>query len=319
MTATKTRTRRPAADKPRRDPFAEVTDRIVALMEAGTNPWRKPWTADGAGLPRSIGTGKGYRGINPFLLLITSMEKGYTSPWWGTYKAITEKGGQVRKGEKGTQVVFWSTFASKDPKEVDAKGNPKQLFFLRSYTVFNAEQADDLPARFFPKAAERTEFEVIEQCQAVVDGYLARTGIAVTHGGNRAAYSPGLDTIVLPDREAFTRNAEYYGTAFHELAHSTGHESRLNRPELNTFAHFGDNPYSKEELVAEQGAAMVAGITGIGPLLIDNSAAYLASWAKALRGDSKLVVRAASAAQKAADLILGPDHFESDEESAEQE
>ncbi len=314
---TKTRTRKAAAPaKPRRDPFAEVTDRIVALMEAGTDPWRKPWAANGGGLPRSIGSHKAYRGINPFLLLVTSMEQGYSSPWWGTYKAIAEKGGQVRKGEKGTMVVFWSTFDSKDPKEVDAKGNPKKVFFLKSYVVFNAEQADDLPAKFYPVAEARPEFEVIDAAQAVVDDYLSRTGISVAHGGDRAAYSPSQDTIVLPDPEAFTRGAEYYGTAFHELAHSTGHASRLNRPELTSFSHFGDVHYSKEELIAEQAAAMVAGITGIGEHLIANSAAYLASWAKALRGDSKLVVRAASAAQKAADLILGPS--EDDEETGEE-
>ena len=311
MTAsTATRTRKTAAasaDKPKFDPYQAVTDRIVALMEAGTNPWRKPWAVSG-GFPRSIGSGKGYRGINPFLLMVTAAEQGYTSPWWGTYKAIAERGGQVRKGEKGTLVVFWSTFDSKDPAEVDAKGNPRKIFFLKTYRVFNAQQADGLAEQYTAEPAPRGEFEAIEACEAVLSGYLARTGIPVAHGGNRAAYSPAADTIVLPDRDAFTGgSAEYYGTAFHEAAHSTGHAARLNRPELTGFAHFGDSLYSREELVAELTAAMLAGVTGIAPATEDNSAAYLASWAKVLKGDAKLVVQAAAKAQRAADLILGAD------------
>lgn len=304
-TATRNRTRKTAAVK--RDLYAEITATIVELMDAGTDPWRKPW-ASGVmtGLPMKMSSGKAYRGVNVFMLGLTAAVKGYTSPWWGSYRQIEALGGQVRKGEKGATVVYFSTFESKT--EVDAKGNPKQVPFLKYSTVFNAAQADGLPERFHPPVADapRSEFAAIEACQAVQDDYLSRTGIALSHGGDRAAYSPSLDVIVLPDRDAFTGGAaEYYSTSFHELAHSTGHEQRLNRPELIAHTHFGDNLYAKEELVAEMTSAIVCGVTGIGQYTHPNSAAYLRNWASVLRGDSKLVLRAASKAQAAADLILG--------------
>ena len=306
---TRTRTRKPAARTARRDLYAEITQTIVELMEAGTDPWRKPW-ASGVltGLPMKMSNGKAYRGVNVFILGLTGAVKGYTSPWWGSYRQIEALGGQVRKGEKGTTVVYFSTFESKT--DTDAKGNPKQIPFLKYSTVFNAAQADGLPERFHPAAPEpgaaRSEFAAIEACQAVQDDYLARTGIALTHGGDRAAYSPSLDVIVLPDPDAFTGEpAEYYSTSFHELGHSTGHADRLNRPELTAHTHFGDNLYAKEELVAEMTSAIVCGVTGIGQYTHPNSAAYLRNWAGVLRGDSKLVLRAASKAQAAADLILG--------------
>lgn len=315
--ATATRTRKPAAAK--RDLYAEITQTIVDLMDAGTDPWRKPW-ASGVmtGMPMKMSTGKAYRGVNVFVLGLTGAAKGYTSPWWGSYKQIEALGGQVRKGEKGATIVYFSTFESKT--ERDAKGNPKQVPFLKYSNVFNAAQADGLPERFHPAVAEpgaRSEFTAIEACQAVQDDYLSRTRIPVAHGGNRAAYSPSHDTIVLPDREAFTgESAEYYSTAFHELAHSTGHANRLNRPELTGFSHFGDNLYAKEELVAEMTSAIVCGVTGIGQYTHPNSAAYLRNWAGVLRGDSKLVLRAASKAQAAADLILGTS---ADDEATEQD
>jgi antirestriction protein ArdC len=303
---TTTKTRRATTTKPRFDPFQAVTDRIVALMEAGTNPWRKPW-ASGLGMPRSIGSGKDYRGINVFLLMVTAMEQGYTSPWWGTYRAIAAAGGQVRKGEKGTTVVFWSTFTPKDGADLDADGNPRPRFFLKAYTVFNAAQADGLPEQYHPAPAEPVgQFPAIEAAELVSAGYLDRTGLSVRHGGDRAAYSPAGDWIILPDREAFTGGPEsYYATLFHELSHSTGHADRLARKELMTFGHFGDNLYAKEELVAELTAAIVCGVTGIGATTEENSAAYLTSWARVLKGDSKLVVRAATKAHAAAEMILG--------------
>src|SRR6478609_6151871 len=147
--ATKTRTRRPArkpaaaasTDSPKFDPYQAVTDRIVELMDAGVNPWRKPWaTTNGNGMPVRMSTGKAYRGVNIFLLLMQGMAKGYSSPWWGTYKNIAELGGQVRTGEKSTSVVFWSTFPSKNPDEIDPRtGKAKEIFFLKTFRVFNAE------------------------------------------------------------------------------------------------------------------------------------------------------------------------------------
>lgn len=299
-TATRTRKPRPAAapDAEKFDPYTAVTDQIIALLEAGTAPWRKPWAATG-GMPVSLSTGKAYRGINPFLLQMSAALNGYTSPFWGTYKAITDKGGQVRKGERSTVVVFWKTYP--DKTEVDAKGNPKLRFVLRAFRVFNAEQADGLN---LPAPEQTTaEHTPIQACEQIVAGYV--NGPRITHGGDHACYSPQTDVLMMPVPESFTAPEEYYSTLFHELTHSTGHADRNARPDLVAFAHFGDAHYSREELVAELGSAMLAGIAGISPAVIDNSAAYLASWIKVLKGDSKLVIQAAGQAQKAADRVQG--------------
>ncbi|MEP7128044.1 MAG: ArdC-like ssDNA-binding domain-containing protein [Chitinophagales bacterium] len=302
--ATATKTRRPARraatiDAPRFDAYQAITDAIIERLEAGTAPWRMPWTTADGSLPKSLTTGKAYRGINPFLLLMSAAAKGYSSPLWGTYKAITEKGGQVRKGEKGTTIVFWKRFPT---KELDEAGNPKQAMVLRVYTVFNVEQADGLVLPAPDVDAEPVDHDPIAECEAAIAPYLADLA-SVRRDGTRAFYVPATDALTVPPLNAHESPEEFYSTMFHEIAHSTGHTSRLDRP---TFAgHTTAQAYGKEELVAELGAAMLAGILGVSPAVIDNSAAYLADWIKTLRGDNKLVVQAAAQAQRAADLVLG--------------
>lgn len=284
------------------DAHQVITDRLIALMEQGVAPWRREWDA-AAGLPKSISTGKAYRGINPFLLWMTAMEKEYTSPWWATYKKITELGGQVRKGEKGTLIVFWKQYL--DKKEVDDKGKPVSRFVLRTYTVFNAEQADGLDPKYTTAAERPADYDPIAEAEQILAGYLTDKGPSVRYGGDRACYSPTTDDLSLPERGTFNSVEAFYSTAFHEITHSTGHKDRLNREDLNTFTHFGDASYSREELVAEFGAAMLSGQAGIAAVTIENSAAYLAGWIKALKGDKTLLIGAAGKAQKAADLVLG--------------
>lgn len=320
--ATATRTRKPAArktraasDAPKFDPYQAITDQIVAQLEAGVAPWRKPWNAE-FGMPRSLTTGKAYRGINPFLLSLSAGARGFTSPFWGTYDALLERGGQVRKGETGTLIMFWKSYPSKT--EVDKKGQPKRIFVMRTYKVFNVEQADAVEGKTFrvPVIEARTERTPVAEVDAQLAPYLAQLA-GISFGGDRACYSPGADTVMVPAIEDHEDVPEFYSTLAHELAHSTGHASRLNRPELTAFAHFGDDLYSSEELVAEMAAAMVLGLTGVGsPATLANSAAYLGHWAEVLRGDSRLVIQAAAKAQKAADLILGVT-FE--EQAAEEE
>jgi antirestriction protein ArdC len=269
-----------------------ITDKIVAKLEEGAAPWSKPWKVTGAeGAPRNLKSGKAYRGINVFLLSC----QGYESPYWLTFKQAKAKGGSVRKGEKGTQVVFWKWI---EKKSTDGD-EPERFPILRYYTVFNVEQCDGVD---YPKAKAEpvSEFEAIAAAELVVENMRNRPEI--THGGDRACYSPTLDVVKMPKREAFKSPAEYYSTLFHELAHSTGHESRVGRPFGSSF---GSEKYGKEELVAEMTAAMVAGHVGIEDATIDNSAAYLASWIKTLKGDPKMAVCAAAQAQKAADYILG--------------
>jgi antirestriction protein ArdC len=306
--ATATRTRKPAARKgstkveaPKVDAYQVITDRIIALLEAGTAPWRKPWSASaGAGsLPTSMSTRRPYRGINVMILHVEAMVRGFSSNWWGTFKQIQERGASVRKGEKGTQIVLWRPMMIEDK----ATGDTKKIMMMRLYTVFNADQVDgDLK---LPVAASRTPAERIQGCEAVVGDYFARPGApSLRHGGAGAFYYPDPDAVEVPDAEEFDQVEEYYTSLFHEMGHSTGHSSRLDREGIGG-THFGDARYSKEELVAELTASFLAGRTGIDTATEDNSAAYLASWVGALKGDKKLVVQAAQAAQKAVDLILG--------------
>ncbi len=284
-----------------------VTQRILDAIERGVVPWRVPWKkAPGSGLPRSMSTAKPYRGINVFLLGLQGFTAGYTSPWWGTYNHVSELGGQVRRGEKATPVVFWSVKEKQD--DLDEQGRPERYFVLRCYRVFNAEQADGLPERFCPKAEEAEPARPTEaqaRAEEAVGRYLARApSLTFTHArADRAYYSAREDLVNVPSLAEHRSADGYYSTTFHELAHSSGHPSRLGRPGVGEPHRFGDEEYSREELVAELASAMVQGTVGIESTL-EPSAAYLEHWAEVLRGDPRLIVNAAAAAQKAADYVL---------------
>lgn len=299
--AAATRTRKsPAkrASKPQVDVYQEVTDRVIAMLEEGVVPWHKPWD-DVAGGPMSISTKKPYRGINVLLLEMAAMTKGYHSPWWGTYNAIAERGGQVRRGEKGTSIILWKPKVIED----EETGKKKTIFFVRFYTVFNADQVDG--EMNLPTPDPRPEVERIEACELALNTYYVKGGPSLAFGGNDAYYHPGTDHVQMPERAQFHSAERFYGAWFHETVHSTGHASRLNREAIVGTHRFGDANYSKEELVAELGALFMATRTGISATLLSNSAAYLQSWIKVLRGEPKLVVQAAQAAQKAVDLVMG--------------
>ena len=265
------------------DVYQSVTDRIVTSLEEGVVPWRQPWVGGG---PVNVRTGRPYRGVNVFLLGLAP----YGDPRWGTYKAIKEAGGQVRKGEKSTSVILWKPVAAKEA--ADGTQVREGYMFLRFFSVFNAEQAEGLP-----ELVQEFEHQPIERAQQIVDGYV---GPAVLYGGGEASYQPTKDLVRCPELNQFHSVEGFYSTLYHELVHSTGHEKRLKRIET---ALFGTNPYAREELVAEMGAAMLCGVAGMDNQ--DQSAAYVAGWLKALQDDRKLVVQAAAQAQKAADLILG--------------
>lgn len=279
------------------DGYQVITDKIIAALESGTVPWRKPWKSLGGFGPTSLSTGKEYRGINHLMLSMESMAKGYSSLYWGTYRQIESLGGQVRKGEKGTQVVLWKPFE----KEID--GKKERFLMMRLFSVFNAEQADWADGKE-PREPETTEADYVEPIEAAEAIHLGMPHRPeVKHGGNRAFYSPLLDYIGMPPTEAFDSTEGYYATLFHELVHSTGHESRVGRDGIEAFAGFGTASYSKEELVAEIGAAYLCAEAGIEPN-IDQNAAYIASWLKVLKNDKKFVVAAAAGAGKATDYIL---------------
>jgi antirestriction protein ArdC len=277
-----------------------VTGRMIAALERGTVPWHKPWRA-GDGRPTSMTTGQPYRGVNVFLLGLTAAGEGYASRYWGTYRQITQLGGQVRRGEHSTLVVFWKPVELADRDPLTGELTVRQVPVLRYYRVFNATQADHLPDRFHPAPEQHAQ---IRAPQAMLDGYLGCGPVLRHIAGDRAAYQPATDTIRLPLRSQFRSAEHYYATAFHEAAHSTGHPSRLDRHGIAAFDHFGSDRYAREELVAEMTSSVLCAETGIdNPELFDNSAAYIAGWLSAMNDDRTLVIAAAAQAQRASDLI----------------
>ena len=273
-----------------------TTDQIIEKLQEGTIPWHMPWSADG---PRNLISDKPYRGINVFLL----GSLGYMSPYWLTFKQAQSLGGHVNKGEKGTPVVFWKRYSKMETDPDTRKVKEARRFVLRYYRVFNIEHCT-LPPEEIPQADPTTkEFDPIPKAESVVEAM--PNAPEITHQSQRACYSPLLDVVNMPRPESFDTPENYYSTLFHELTHSTGHESRLNRKGITDPVHFGSHSYSKEELIAEMGAAFLSGHCGIEDRILDNSAAYINGWLGRLRNDPKLVVMAAAKAQKSSDYIQG--------------
>ena len=281
-----------------------VTERMIAALDRGTVPWRKPWHA-AAGRPRSMSTGQPYRGVNVFLLGLTAAEEGYASPYWGTYRQISDLGGQVRRGERSTLAIFWKQAEHAEPDPQTGEPATRQLPVLRYYRVFNAAQAGHLPGRFYPAPGQHAQ---IAEPQEVLDRYLAEGPQLLHVPGDRADYHPASDTIRLPLRSQFRAAEDYYATAFHEAGHSTGHPDRLNRPGIAAFDHFGSGQYAREELAAQMTSSLMCAQTGIdNPEIFGNSASYIAGWLSALNDNKRLVITAAAQAQHATDLIASPE------------
>lgn len=267
-----------------------VTDRIIAELEKGVIPWRRPWTNNGMAV--NWNSQRPYRGINTWLL-----EPGE----YATHKQITEAGGKVKKGEKAHIVVLWKWM---DITDEDGEPTGERIPWLRYYNVFEInKQCTGLKSR---RKEQTFEHDPIEEAERIVNGYMNAPEVRYSSG--KAYYKPSMDYVNMPPLKDFKSAEEFYSVFFHELVHSTGHKSRLNRQGITSTAAFGSETYSREELVAEMGAAMLCGIARIENSTIENSAAYIASWLKRLKGDNKLVVQAAAQAQKAADYILGVKH-----------
>ena len=272
------------------DIYREVTDRIISELEKGIIPWKKPWIS--AGTCVSHATGKNYSLLNQMLL-------GRPGEYV-TFSQCQQEGGRVRKGEKSRMVVFWTWLEQED----EETGTKKEVPFLRYYNVFHIDQCEGLKARYTQKAAA-TSATADETAEGIISSYCAREGVKLTHeAGDRAFYRPATDSITLPLLKQFSDTSEYYSTAFHELAHSTGHMSRLNRLEKTAF--FGSEAYSKEELVAEIGAAALVNHAGLeSSASFRNSTAYIQNWLRVLKDDKRFIVSAAGKAEKAVNLILG--------------
>ena len=272
------------------DIYAAVTDRIIAQMEQGIIPWQKPWISNGKAV--SHATGKPYSLLNQLML-------GRPGEYL-TFKQCQDAGGHIKKGEKASMVVFWKWIEQEDEETHEKKEVP----FLRYYNVFHIDQCEGISAKHTSETTFPDGASTVETAQEIIYDYLGRENVKLTHSeGDRACYKPSTDEIVLPLRKQFVSTAEYYSTVFHEISHSTGHVSRLNR--LNNAAFFGSEEYSKEELCAEISAAALVNHCGLeSSTSLRNNAAYIQNWLSVLRGDKRFIISAAGKAEKAVNLIL---------------
>lgn len=281
-----------------------ITQKIMEQLERGVIPWKKPWTTE---WPMNFKTKKRYRGINVSLLTMNDFD----SPYWLSFKQVGELGGRVKKGEKGTVIVFWKMLEAKE-EEANEETDKKFIPLLRYYRVWNLDQTEGID---YPKPEARIlgEVELIAEAEQIIADMPNKP--VIKFGGQGAFYSPKEDLVNIPIREKFKTAAGYYGTVFHELGHSTGHPDRLNRPEIANSSRFGSEKYSKEELVAEMTASFLLGHIGFtDDPEIENAAAYIGSWLKKLKDDPRFVVQAAAQAQKAADYILNINEKVGDDE-----
>ena len=296
----------------RRDHYQELTDKIIAALETGTAPWRRPWdktAGAGATAPVNAATGHRYRGINLFVLSMSPL--AMSDPRWCSYRQAAERGWQVRKGEKATPVYFYKPIEIQDRPAEDG-AETRRIPILRTFSVFHASQIDGIPD-LVPPVAAKTVPERIEDVEIIVKA----SGVPVRVGGDRAFYNPALDLIQVPPDKAFHSPEARASTLFHELAHASGHASRLNR---DLTGEFGSEKYAKEELRAELSAYAVGSTLGL-PCDVPNHASYLQSWIEVLKQDRREIFHAAAEAQRIADYILGfhPDHADESREPVENE
>ena len=283
-----------------RDIYQAITARFIEQLKRGTVPWRKPWFG-----VQNIVSRKPYRGVNSLLLGSTD----YKSPFWLTYKQTVDLGGHVRKGEKCTPVIYYKILEKRDGAGdiiVRKDGKPARVPFVRWANVFNLDQTEGIQAPAI--TANQDMSPPCERAAAIVQNAKL---CPIHHAGFAACYSPRDDVIRVPAPSTFHSQEDYYHTVYHELTHASGHSSRLDREGV-TQSRFGSEPYSKEELVAELGAAFLSNeVSILDSVRFENSAAYLGSWVQKLENDPKLIVSAASQAQRACDFIRGVEHKES--------
>lgn len=286
------------ADQGRANLYQEITDKIIGELEAGRLPWAQPWAAAKAPLamPTNAATGRRYSGINVLILWDAVIELGFRRQAWLTFRQALALGGAIRKGEHGVTVVFADKFTPRDARERGGPDGerPQTIPFLKRFTVFNVDQCDGLPEA--DVASPPSPGAVVAP---VVEALIAATGADFRVGGDRAYYSPPDDYVRVPPPESFFEPINWHRTALHELGHWTGHPSRLNRDQAGVF---GSASYAKEELVAEMASAFTCAALGIVPTV--RHADYISGWLEVLRADNRAIVRAASAASKAADHLL---------------
>lgn len=274
--------------------YQMVTDRIISELEKGVVPWRKPWTGVRSGAFNRISK-KPYSLLNQMLL----RNQGE----YASFKQWSDLGGKVKKGAKSEFVVFWKM---QEYQDTNAEGETvkKIVPLLRYYNVFHISQVEG--AEPLPSGLPESDIEPIEEAEIIKENYKSRENMEIREViTDEAYYSPSGDYIQIPERQQYKAIEDFYSTLFHEMIHSTGHQSRLDRLESGASARFGGESYSKEELVAEIGSTMILNQLGIETSkTFSNSAAYIKGWLAVLRNDSKFIVSASSKAEKAVDYIL---------------
>lgn len=298
------------------DVYSRITGQIVAELEKGALPWMKPW--DAAHVAGSVsrplrGNGIPYGGINVLMLWVASMEKGFSAPIWMTFRQAKELGAHVKKGEKGSLVVYANTYSRTETDEATGEEETREIPFMKGYTVFNVEQIEGLPAHFYAKKETRRN---PDERIAHAEEFFANTKAEIRHGGNAAYYAPGPDFVQMPDFESFRDAGAFYSTLGHETVHWTRHKSCLDRD----FGRkkWGDEGYAMEELVAELGAAFLCADLELTPQIRQDHAPYIAGWLKVLKEDKRAIFSAAAHAQKAADFLHGLQPKEAQEPESEE-
>ncbi|MDO9488319.1 MAG: zincin-like metallopeptidase domain-containing protein [Sphingomonadaceae bacterium] len=292
---------RPAATQERANLYDEITSRIIDELETGRLPWVQPWGSSGVSaplaMPKNASTGRSYSGINVLILWGAAVARGFSCQSWLTFRQALSLGGNVRKGERGTTVVYADRFVPEEERRrARENGDEAQAMpFLKRFTVFSADQCQGLPEDLVTAPPPVPEGLIMPEVQALIRA----SGADLRLGGDKAYYAPVLDYILVPRPEAYFEPINWHRTALHELGHWSGHPSRLGR-DLNS--GFGSAKYAREELVAEMCAAFCCATLGITPTV--RHADYIGAWLEVLREDSKAIVRAASAASKAADYLL---------------
>ncbi len=286
----------------RDDVYTRVTDAIITELEKGVRPWLKPWNAEhmAGKINRPLRhNGEPYKGVNVLMLWMAAEAQGFASPIWMTFNQAKEMKAGVRKGAKGSLVVYANHLTRTETGE-DGEEAERDVYFMKGYTVFNVEQIEGLPDRFYEPAAPR--LDPVQRIDAA-DLFFANTGADIRHGGNQAYYAGGTDHVQMPPFESFRDAEAYCATLAHELAHWTKHPARLDRN--CDRKRFGDDGYAREELVAEIGAAFLCCDLGITPEPREDHASYLAHWLEVLKEDKRAIFQAAAHAQKAVEHLHG--------------
>ncbi|MBB4212434.1 antirestriction protein ArdC [Rhodothalassium salexigens DSM 2132] len=285
------------------DVYTRVTDKIVADLEKGIRTWLKPWNAEHAAgrITRPLRfNGAPYNGINVLMLWASAVERGFAAPIWMTFRQAKELGGHVRKGEKGSLVVYANTITRTEVDADTGEEEERDIPFMKGYSCFNVEQIEGLPTHYY--AVAEPQLDPVERIERA-ESFFAATRADIRHGGNQAYYAVGSDYVQMPPFEAFRDAESYYATLAHEVTHWTRHPSRLERDFGRK--RWGDEGYAAEELVAELGSAFLAADLELTPEPREDHAAYIGSWLKVLQNDKRAIFTAAAHAQRAVDFLHG--------------